>query len=74
MLGNLSIAHLNFIALCQQLAALSVPEPSVREPISSKTLSAGAVPLLIYDLLTTEREQYWEVGVANFSRLCFTRN
>jgi hypothetical protein len=55
MLENLLIAYLYFIALCQQLAALSVPEPSIREPISSKTLTVGAVPLLLYDLLTTER-------------------
>jgi hypothetical protein len=55
MLGNLLIAYLYFTILCQQLAALSVPEPSIREPISSKTLAIGAVPLLLYDLLTTER-------------------
>ncbi len=49
------ITYINFIALSKQLAALSVPEPSIREPISSKTLAVVAVPLLLYDLLTTER-------------------
>ncbi len=55
MLGNLLIAYLYSLALCQQFATLSVPEPSIREPISSKTLTVGTVPLLLYDLLTTER-------------------
>jgi hypothetical protein len=53
MLGNILIAYLYFTALCEQLAALSVPEPSIRESISSKILTVGAVPLLLYDLLTT---------------------
>jgi hypothetical protein len=55
MLGNLLIAYLYIITLYQQLDALSIPEPSIREPISSKTLTVKAVPLLFYDLLTTER-------------------
>jgi hypothetical protein len=54
MLVNWIFAYLNFIAFCQQLAALSIPEPSIREPISSKTLTVGAVSLLLYDLLTAE--------------------
>ncbi len=55
MLENLLVADLYFIFLCQKLAALSVLEPSIREPIISNTLTAEAVPLLLYDLLMTER-------------------
>ncbi len=50
MLGNLLIANLHFIALLQQLAVLNVFQLSIREPITSKTLTVGAVPLLLYDL------------------------
>ncbi len=50
MLGNLLIAYLNFTALCHKLAVLRVPESSIREPISSKTLTVRAVPLLLYEL------------------------
>jgi hypothetical protein len=68
------ITYLNFKALCQQPAKLSVPEPSIKEPIINKAFTVGGMSLQVYDLLMTESGQRREIGIAHLIGLCLTKN